>query len=101
MEHKKERKLVWVDCDPGHDDLSALIMILSDPTLEVIGASSSNGNVDAAQGAINMLNIFKLFKKDQTIKVFHGAETSIKRPQFKKSFFHGKSGLDGVEIEPS
>ena len=35
---------VWIDCDPGHDDMMALLLALHSPELDVRGISSTHGN---------------------------------------------------------
>ena len=78
-----------MDCDPGHDDMAALFIILLDARLELLGISSSLGNINAKQTAINALNILKIFGKDKSIKVFQGSETPFKRSKFEEDYFHG------------
>jgi uridine nucleosidase len=48
---------VWLDCDPGHDDMLAIIMAtLSDP-INLLGVSTSAGNSNIHNTTQNALNI--------------------------------------------
>ena len=35
---------VWLDCDPGHDDMLAIIMAALNERIDLIGISTSAGN---------------------------------------------------------
>ncbi len=35
---------VWLDCDPGHDDMLAILMALFNNKTQLIGISTSSGN---------------------------------------------------------
>lgn len=37
-------KKVWLDCDPGHDDMLAIIMAALSEEVELVGVSTSAGN---------------------------------------------------------
>ena len=48
---------MFIDCDPGVDDSLAILFALNRPDVEVVGITTSTGNVSAAQGAENALRI--------------------------------------------
>lgn len=44
-------RLVWLDCDPGHDDAMAIMLAGHDPRLRLIGVSTVAGNQVVQVGA--------------------------------------------------
>lgn len=40
----QEKKIVWLDCDPGLDDTFAIIMAAHHKNIKLIGVSTSAGN---------------------------------------------------------
>ncbi|GLI60694.1 hypothetical protein VaNZ11_002898 [Volvox africanus] len=45
---------LWIDTDAGVDDALAIALALSHPTVDVVGISVVRGNVDVAQGLVNV-----------------------------------------------
>ena len=50
-------KRVWLDCDPGHDDMLAIVMAAMHPRVQLIGVSTSAGNSNIHNTTRNALNI--------------------------------------------
>jgi purine nucleosidase len=50
-------KKVWLDCDPGIDDMLAIILACLSPQLQVLGISTSSGNSTLENTTQNTLNI--------------------------------------------
>lgn len=51
-------KHVWLDCDPGHDDMLAIILAcLSPDRIHLLGISTSAGNSTIQNTTQNTLNI--------------------------------------------
>ena len=48
---------VWLDCDPGHDDMLAIILAALNPRINLIGISTSAGNSTIENTTQNSLNI--------------------------------------------
>ena len=69
---------ICIDCDPGVDDSLAILFALARPDVEVVGISTSVGNVTAKQGADNALRILKLAGMEHKIPVEKGM-TCIKQ----------------------
>lgn len=91
-----------IDCDPGVDDSIAILFALNRPEVEIVGISTSVGNVTAAQGAENALRLLKLAGKEGQIPVCVGAEQPLAgNVDGFPDFIHGKNGLGNVELPVS
>lgn len=63
---------IWLDCDPGHDDMLGMIMAALSPECTLIGISTSAGNSTIENTTQNALNILcEINRKD--IVVVQGA----------------------------
>ncbi len=91
-----------IDCDTGVDDSIALLFALYRKDVEIVGISTSVGNVTARQGADNTLRILKLAGREGQIPVCVGAEKPLVGTceEFPE-FIHGKNGLGNVVLPPS
>lgn len=93
---------ICIDCDPGVDDSLAILFALARPDVEVVGISTSVGNVTAKQGADNALRILKLAGMEHKIPVCVGAEQPLNGDEVDfPEFIHGKNGIGNVELPPS
>ncbi len=72
-------KKVVIDCDPGIDDVLALLLALRSPELDVLGITVVCGNVPTTQGAENALKILSLVKSAGCARVSGGNKTSCAR----------------------
>jgi inosine-uridine nucleoside N-ribohydrolase len=54
MQHQKQ---VWLDCDPGHDDMLAIILSALSEEINLLGISTSAGNSTIDNTTQNALNI--------------------------------------------
>eukprot|EP00929_Paragymnodinium_shiwhaense_P041366 TRINITY_DN21485_c0_g1_i5.p1 TRINITY_DN21485_c0_g1~~TRINITY_DN21485_c0_g1_i5.p1 ORF type:complete len:175 (-),score=36.14 TRINITY_DN21485_c0_g1_i5:225-749(-) len=85
---------VWMDCDPGHDDAIALLLVANHPQLKLLGVSACSGNqsVDKTwRNAVNLLAIAGL----PDVPVYRGQAAPILRHAKHDPGIHGESGLDG------
>ena len=48
---------IWLDCDPGHDDMLAIIMATMNEKIHVLGISTTAGNSNSDNTTQNALNI--------------------------------------------
>lgn len=48
---------VWLDCDPGHDDMLAIIMAAYSDGIQLLGVSTSSGNSTVQNTTRNALDI--------------------------------------------
>ena len=93
---------MFIDCDPGVDDSIAILFALNRPDVEVVGISTSTGNVSAAQGAENALRILKLAGREGQIPVCVGAEQPlVGEVDGFPDFIHGVNGTGDVELPAS
>ncbi|RAX44289.1 nucleoside hydrolase [Arthrobacter sp. AQ5-06] len=91
----------YLDCDTGIDDALALAYLLAAPTARVAGIGTVSGNVSAAVGARNTLDLLQLAGHAH-IPVALGAH----HPQAGSfgggaPWVHGDNGIGGVSLEPA
>jgi purine nucleosidase len=84
---------IIVDCDPGHDDAIALMLCYASPELEVLGVTTSFGNVGLYRTTQNALRILELLGANTS--VYAGLERAFLRNPIDAALYHGESGLDG------
>ena len=87
---------VIIDCDPGHDDMVALILALGNPKLDVKAITNVAGNKVMEKVNRNTLNILNWCGVDH-VPVAAGAERPLVREYARKDTdgCHGITGLDG------
>jgi purine nucleosidase len=91
---------IIIDCDPGHDDALAIMLALASPELEVLGITTTFGNVGLENTARNALIVRTLCRSD--VRVFAGADRPLLRDRINAESVHGASGLDGPQLpEPT
>lgn len=88
-----------IDTDTGVDDSIALLYALNHPDVEIVGITTSCGNVDAMQAAQNTLRIIELAGCEYEIPVVVGSN----RPLYGEwggcvSVIHGDNGLGNVTL---
>lgn len=86
---------VIYDTDPGVDDAIALYFALAHPAIELIGITTTFGNVGVEQAAINALYLTAIAGRD--IVVTRGVATPLKKtPVAPPAFIHGADGLGNL-----
>lgn len=95
----QQRKIV-IDCDPGIDDATALILSMQASRFDILGITTVFGNASLQQGTKNALRVVELSGKN--IPVYRGAEKPLVVPLAPPpDFVHGKDGLgDTHQPEP-
>lgn len=91
---------VWLDCDPGHDDMLAIVMAALSPPLTLLGVSTSAGNSTVDNTTRNALDILHEIGRDD-IQVVRGASHPLCRKLETAPAIHGISGLEGAELKRS
>lgn len=82
-----------MDCDPGVDDLFAMLLCLWEPSLKLLGVSASTGNSSARNTAKNCLKILNRVDR-LDVPVVQGATHPMTSEKFNfAEEFHGKDGL--------
>ncbi|MEF3245366.1 MAG: nucleoside hydrolase [Caldisericaceae bacterium] len=90
-------KKIILDCDPGHDDMLAIILALASKEIEVLGITTVAGNQTGEKTYINALRVLNLIgRKD--VPVSRGFDKPILRELVTAPKIHGVSGLDGANL---
>ena len=92
-------KQILFDCDPGHDDVLAILMALASPELHVLGIVTSAGNQTVAKTTQNALKLCS-FLNIRNVPVVRGVAHPILRPLIVAQDVHGETGLDGADFGP-
>jgi pyrimidine-specific ribonucleoside hydrolase len=88
---------ILIDCDPGHDDMVAIMLALASPEIELLGVSMVAENQTGAKTYSNALRTLTLLgRKD--IPVTKGAQRPLLRELTIAPIIHGVSGLDGADF---
>ncbi|CAK7197481.1 Uridine nucleosidase 1 [Sporothrix eucalyptigena] len=92
---------IWLDCDPGHDDVFAILMAAHHPALRLLGVSAVYGNASLKHTLWNATSILTAISKENDVPVYAGATAPIQRPPMAASAdIHGETGLDGTDLLP-
>jgi len=91
-----EPRRVVLDVDVGIDDALMMLMLLSDPNVEVVAVGSTHGNCTAAEAAVNALRVLEAVGSG-TVPVALGRESPLAVPH-KASHVHGNDGLADVGL---
>ena len=88
------RKVIY-DTDPGVDDAMALYFALAHPGIDVIGITTTFGNVSVEQAAANALYLTELAGRN--ITVTQGVKAPWVKPgEAPPDFIHGADGLGNL-----
>lgn len=90
-------KQILLDCDPGHDDMAAIILACAAPEIELLGITTSAGNQTAEKTFSNARKVLALIGRED-VRVYRGCLTPLVKPLTTAPQIHGKSGLDGAEL---
>ncbi|MCQ6269129.1 nucleoside hydrolase [Pseudarthrobacter sp. R1] len=88
----------YLDCDTGIDDALALAYLLASPFADVVGIGTVSGNVSAATGARNTLDLLALAGSDD-VPVALGAHHPLAGSFGGGApWVHGENGIGGVTL---
>lgn len=93
-----EKTPVIIDCDPGHDDMVALVLALGSEALDVKAITNVAGNKTMEKVTRNTLNILNWCGVETEVAA--GAERPLVRPYTRTDDegCHGLTGLDGFDF---
>ena len=95
MTAAKPHRVIY-DTDPGVDDAMALYYALAHPQIEVVGVTTTFGNVTAAQAACNALYLLAIAGRPD-IPVTQGvAAPLVKASEAPPTHIHGADGLGNL-----
>lgn len=93
-----------LDLDTGIDDALALAYALASPEVELIGVTTTYGNVTLKQGAENVLRLLQLLGAPH-VPVFKGLAQAAAADHFTvqpiSAQIHGENGLGEVALPPA
>ncbi|WP_043525939.1 nucleoside hydrolase [Litchfieldella xinjiangensis] len=87
------------DTDPGVDDAQAIAIALRHPDIELLGLTTTYGNVNIETATHNALLLSEL--AGQSIPVAQGAAAPLAKTKYPApAFIHGDNGLGNIELPP-
>lgn len=93
-------KKIILDCDPGHDDMIAIMLAYAREEIEIVGITTVAGNQTGEKTFENALKVLTLINAND-IKVARGFDKPILRELVTAPKIHGVSGLDGANLPKS
>ena len=98
---KMNKTKMIIDCDTGIDDALAITYILSNPDIELLGITTTFGNIPVDYSVKNSLLIAENFNR-YDVKVYKGAEHGWTHPEYVRPAVldrvHGKNGIGDVDL---
>ncbi|MGB9857340.1 MAG: nucleoside hydrolase [Dictyoglomaceae bacterium] len=91
------KKKIILDCDPGHDDMVAIMLAVSHPDIDLLGITTVAGNQVGEKTFQNALKILTLIR-EYNIPVARGFDKPLLRELTTAPSIHGVSGLDGADL---
>ncbi len=90
-------KKIILDCDPGHDDMMAIMLAAASDELEILGITTVAGNQTGDRTFENARKVLTLIKRGD-IPLTRGADKPLVRELVTAPQIHGSSGLEGAEL---
>ena len=88
---------IIIDCDPGHDDMAAILLAASHPAIKLEAITTVCGNASLENTTRNALRIVDAFGLD--VPVHAGAVLPLLHRYEFPAAFHGPSGMDSAGVE--
>ena len=95
MTSKTPVKVIF-DTDPGVDDAMALYYALAHPGIDVVGITTTFGNVSVAQAAANALYLCAIAGNPNIPVALGVATPMVRQSEAKFDFIHGADGLGNL-----
>lgn len=91
-------KKIILDCDPGHDDMIAMMLALAaSDEAEVLGITTVAGNQTGDKTFLNGRRVLTMIGRTD-VPIAQGAMIPLTRALRTAEFIHGDSGLEGAEL---
>ncbi len=90
-------KKIIIDCDPGHDDMMAIMLAYASDAVELLGITTVAGNQTGEKTFLNALKVLTLLKAEN-LPVARGFDRPLTRELTVAPEIHGVSGLDGAKL---
>lgn len=87
---------IIIDCDPGHDDMAAILLAAWHDAITIEAITTVCGNASTDNTTNNALRIVEAFRLG--IPVYRGAELPLLNRYEFPAEFHGPSGLDSSGV---
>ena len=92
-----EKRNIIIDCDPGHDDVMAILLALANQDkLNILGVTTVAGNQTLEKVTYNLRRLYTYL--GMSTPAASGAARPITRKLVLGDAVHGESGLDGFEF---
>lgn len=91
---------VLLDCDPGHDDMMAMMVAIAHPGIELLGITTVAGNQTGDRTFANAGKVLTLLR-ETTVPLARGCDQPLVRALETAGNIHGTSGLDGADLPES
>ena len=93
---------IILDCDPGTDDVFALLLALASPEIELLAVTVAGGNVGLDRTLPNALALVALATAPTRapVPVFAGADRPLLGSFTAETRVHGVDGLGGIALPP-
>jgi len=92
-----EKRNVLIDCDPGVDDVMALLLALANQDkLNILGVTTVSGNQTLAKVTKNIRKLWTFLKVE--IPIACGASKPIIKDPIHGGEIHGETGMDGWDF---
>jgi inosine-uridine nucleoside N-ribohydrolase len=85
---------IIIDCDPGHDDMAAIVLAAQHADIRIEAITSVCGNAPVEKTTRNALRIVAALGLD--VPVHEGADAALRHRYDFPTQFHGESGLDSA-----
>lgn len=94
-----EKRNVLIDCDPGVDDVMALLLALANQDrLNILGVTTVSGNQTLAKVTRNLRKLWTFLRIE--IPAACGASKPLIKDPLHGGEIHGETGLDGWDFPP-
>lgn len=95
---KKEKMKIIIDCDPGVDDMEALMLCLRTPHAEILAVTTVPGNSSCNQVYQNTINILSCCGRSD-IPIYKGTQINMAGKDITSDGYFGKDGLGNINLE--